>query len=107
MRTNILPKFRFPNIHISNLNIIHTKERTPFIVYADFESLLLPKGDNVTIGKYQKHEAISTGYYFKCYYDYSSSYYRSHTGVDSMTGFADEMFQLSRDIQARLVNVKS
>ncbi|XP_060528400.1 uncharacterized protein LOC132703267 [Cylas formicarius] len=47
------------------------KQTTPFVIYADFESQL--KDVNLVISdktrKYQKHEAYSAAYYFKCSYD--------------------------------------
>ena len=40
------------------------KEKVPFIVYADFESILRPPGNGER--KICSHEALSIGYYFQC-----------------------------------------
>ena len=47
------------------------KERVPFIVYADLECILrkTESEDNALSYVYQRHEALSTGYYVRCAYD--------------------------------------
>ena len=55
-------------------NFIHS-EKTPFAIYADFESLIKnidncdPDPNKSYTKKYQKHEPISFSYYIKCFID--------------------------------------
>ena len=50
----------------------HRGEKVPFIIYADFESLIKsiessnPNPESSYTNKYQKHEPISFSYYIKC-----------------------------------------
>ncbi|XP_074026944.1 uncharacterized protein isoform X2 [Leptinotarsa decemlineata] len=71
------------------------KEKAPFIVYADLESIL-ERTDNPK--KPQHHVPAAVGYYLKCSYDDSLSFYRAHRGIDCMQWFADEMNQLAEDV---------
>lgn len=73
---------------------------SPFIIYADVEALLKKpdhqfcknggKKEPKTVA-YQQHEVYSIGYYFKCSYDDSKSFYKSHRGVDCVDWFVLEM----------------
>jgi len=54
------------------------KQTTPFVIYADFESILERKNDEV---HYQKHTAFSVGYYFKCDYDDTLSFYKTYCNI--------------------------
>lgn len=62
-----------PEQNVTFKNYVN-EQRTPFIIYADFECLLKPvnikNGDNST--RYQKHDAYSAGYYYHCDFDDSS-----------------------------------
>ncbi|KAJ8916392.1 hypothetical protein NQ315_014602 [Exocentrus adspersus] len=86
------------------------KERVPYILYCDFESMLEPfsepNNSNQTrecrTSKYQKHTAISAGYYFKCSYDDSLSYYASNRGPNCITWFTDELERISKFIENKL-----
>ncbi|CAH1111573.1 unnamed protein product [Psylliodes chrysocephalus] len=71
------------------------KEMAPFIVYADLESVLRPTDDSK---KSQQHVPAAVGYYLKCSYDDTLSFYKAHRGEDSMQWFADEMAQLAEDM---------
>ncbi|CAH1115853.1 unnamed protein product [Psylliodes chrysocephalus] len=71
------------------------KEKVPFSVYADLESVLRPTND---LKKPQEHVPAAVGYYLKCSYDDSLSFYRAYRGVDCMQWFADEMAQLAEDM---------
>lgn len=77
------------------------KEMSPFIIYMDIESILKPV--NVKRGEktvcYQEHEAFSIGYYFKCNYDNSISYYKSYRGNECTRWFAHELEQIVEDIE--------
>ena len=63
-----------PNTYL-RFNKFHHSEKTPFVIYADFESLIKPM-DNCNpdpnksyTKKYQKHEPISFSYYILCSID--------------------------------------
>ncbi|XP_074026644.1 uncharacterized protein [Leptinotarsa decemlineata] len=71
------------------------KERAPFVVYADLESILKPTDDPK---KLQHHIPVAVGYYLKCSYDDTLSFYRAYRGKDCMQWFADEMSQLAEDM---------
>lgn len=82
----------------------------PFIVYADVESIL--KKPDIKFCKsestfaYQQHESHSVGYYFKCNYDDSKSYYRSQRGPKCINWFANEMSRLAGEVDDILNDVK-
>ena len=74
----MLPK---PGKNIIELKNFKYKEKVPFIIYADCESLLKPVED-VQVKKtntevFQRHEVVDIGYYLKCSYDDAVSFYRS------------------------------
>lgn len=71
------------------------KEKVPFIVYANLESILRPTNDP---RKPQHHVPAAVGYYIKCIYDNSLSFYKSYSGQDCMAWFADEMSSLAEDL---------
>ncbi|XP_050516328.1 uncharacterized protein LOC126891188 [Diabrotica virgifera virgifera] len=71
------------------------KLKAPFAVYADLESVLEHSAEKTT---YQKHIPAAVGYYFKCSYDNSLSFYKSYRGKDCMKWFADELNQLAEDV---------
>ena len=56
------------NTELAKLNNYERKIKFPFMVYADFESILVPenngkeKSDQSYMNKYQKHVACSCGY---------------------------------------------
>ena len=71
-------------------------QRVPFVIYADFESLLKPisrcepnpKISSMT--KYQKHEPISFSYYIKCFEDTVCDLEpRTYTGEDATEKFIE------------------
>lgn len=55
--------------------------------------------------KYQKHVPYSAGYYFKCTYDDSLSFYKSYRGLDCMEWFNKEMETLGEFIQSKNKNI--
>ena len=73
------PKMPAPETFIKFVNYLHG-ERAPFVVYADFESMLKPldacKPDpnKSYTHKYQKHEPLSCSYYMK---SFDESVYKS------------------------------
>ena len=74
----VLPK---PGRNIIEFKNFKYKEKVPFIIYADCESLLKPVED-IQVKKtntevFQRHEVCDIGYYLKCSYDDALSFYRS------------------------------
>ncbi|XP_043468586.1 uncharacterized protein LOC122502540 [Leptopilina heterotoma] len=56
------------------------KERVPFIIYADCESLLIPSAapqEPKNTEVFQNHKTLSIGYYLKCSFDDSLSVYKA------------------------------
>ncbi|XP_072375301.1 uncharacterized protein [Diabrotica undecimpunctata] len=77
------------------------KERVPFVIYADLESILTKFNDNNNNLKScltEKHEAFSIAYYFKCSYDDSLSYLQTYTGRDCQTWFVRELKEIAMKI---------
>lgn len=85
------------------------KLRVPFVIYADVESLL--KKPEIEFCKsegtraYQQHEAYSIGYYFKCAYDDSKSFYRSYRGLDCINWFVRQLTDIASDVEQILNEV--
>ena len=76
------------------------KEKVPFTIYGDFESILTPTNDE-TSKAYNLHEAFSIGMYVKCNFDDTLSHYvqyrkRSETDQEPAQWFADRLLELSR-----------
>ncbi|XP_050508970.1 uncharacterized protein LOC126886162 [Diabrotica virgifera virgifera] len=71
------------------------KIKAPFTVYADLESALKRTGDPK---KHQEHIPVAVGYFFKCSYDDTLSFYSSYRGKDCMKWFADELNQLAVNV---------
>ena len=80
-------------------------QRVPFVIYADFESLLKPisrcepnpKISSTT--KYQKHEPISFSYYIKCFEDTVCDLEpRTYTGEDAIEKFIEWLEKDVKDI---------
>lgn len=69
------------------------KEEIPYVVYVDFESLLVKVNNDSR--KLNEHKPCAVGYYFICNYDDSLSYYRDHVGLDSATWFVQELKTLA------------
>ena len=81
----------------------HRFEKVPFIVYADFESFIIPLGTcdlnpNISYTKqYQKHEPSSFCYYIKCFdNEVYESKLVSYTGEDAAQKFVE---MLEEDIK--------
>ena len=73
------------------------KINSPFIIYADFESILVPEDNekqNVKESyrnKYQKHIACSYGYKLVCVDDEFSKPFKTCIGKDAVYGFINDM----------------
>ncbi|CAH1107447.1 unnamed protein product [Psylliodes chrysocephalus] len=106
---------KYPYIKFKNFVY---QERVPFIIYADFESLLKPFVDvnkkrkrsgskSLTkTSRYQKHQAYSAGLYFKCNYNNKFSFYKSNRGLDCMSWFSREIENTAKFVSSKLKNVE-
>lgn len=85
-----------PGENILKFKNFQNKEKVPFVIYADLESILKPTHNET---HYQEHIASAVGYYVKCSYDDSLSFYRSHRDVDCMKWFAEEVNQFAENVE--------
>lgn len=91
MPTMMNDKVKFTNVK--------NQLESPFIIYADVEAILKKPTKNfcksdATVA-YQQHEVYSVGYYLKCAFDESKSYYRAKRGPDCIDWFIQELYELS------------
>lgn len=66
----------------------------PFVIYADFESMLQPSprdNDSKYTQNLQKHIPVAFGYYIVCSYDNSINCYRSYRGQDCVEVFLKKL----------------
>lgn len=74
-----------------------------FIIYADLETLLKKPTEKFCQSKkqatvaLQEHEVYSIGYYLKCSFDASKSYYRAKRGKDCIDWFVQELYNAAMD----------
>ncbi|XP_050513837.1 uncharacterized protein LOC126889531 [Diabrotica virgifera virgifera] len=96
-----------PYQHVKFKNHVY-KQTTPFVVYADFEAMLqkIKNGPlkSKTI-KHQEHKAFSAGYYVKCSYDESLSFYRSYAGTGCLEWYAKEMADLAMFVNGKIKHI--
>lgn len=102
-------KISFPKYDYIEFKNFINKEKLPYIVYSDFESLLRPINDEQELTKntkrYQKHVPFSAGYYFSCSYDQNLSYYRSYRGKNCMQWFANQIEEIGEFVSSKLIEV--
>nr|CAH7717033.1 unnamed protein product [Callosobruchus chinensis] len=103
-------KISFPKYDFIEFKDHVYKQRNPFVIYADFASILFPYGDKLQYiktktHKYQHHKAYSAGYYLKCSYDDNLSYFKSHRGADCLDWFADEMSSVAQFVESKIKKV--
>lgn len=82
--------------------------QVPYTVYADFECILKKvdsKGEENT-KIIQIHEAHSVGYYVKCSYDESQSFYKSYRGLDPAQWLSNELVTLSHQVKEKMDDPK-
>ena len=78
------------------------KIKLPFMIYADFESILVPedngkKNPNEScINKYQKHVACRYGYKLVCVDDKFSKPFKSYLGEDAVYNFISSIIEESK-----------
>ena len=76
--------------------------KSPFTIYADFESILVPKDNGKQnskqsyTNKYQKHIACSYGYKLVCVDDKFSKPFKIYLGEDAVYNFIDSMIKESK-----------
>lgn len=101
-------KISFPKQPYVNFNNYKSKQILPFVLYADFESMLVPYNDTKNLSqtkKYQSHIPYSAGYYFKCSYDNNLSFYNSYRGNDCMDWFAKQLEVMAKFIESKNKNI--
>ncbi|CAH1109243.1 unnamed protein product [Psylliodes chrysocephalus] len=100
-------KISFPKFDYVEFRNYVYKQKCPFVIYADFESQLENCDNKVSekTVKYQKHHAFSAGYYLKCSYDDSLSYFNSYRGSDCMQWFANQLSNLASFIESKIKNI--
>ena len=78
------------------------KLKSPFMIYADFESMLVPEDNGKQnpnesyTNKYQKHVAFSYGYKLVCVDDNFNNPFKSYPGKDPVYHFISSMIQESK-----------
>ena len=78
------------------------KIKSPFIIYADCESILVPEDNGKQnpeepyTNKYQKHIACSYGYKLVCVDDKFSKPFKTYLGEDAVYNFIDTMIEESK-----------
>ncbi|VEN53641.1 unnamed protein product [Callosobruchus maculatus] len=103
-------KISFPKYDFMEFKDHVYKQRNPFVIYADFESLLTPcrdkfKNIKTKTQRYQHHKAYSAGYYLKCSYDDSLSYFKSYRGDDCLDWFALEMSNIATFVESKIKTI--
>ena len=75
------------------------KEKSLFIIYADFKSMLVPEDNGKQnpeesyTNKYQKHTACSYGYELVCVDDKFSKPFKTYLGEDAAYDFINNMIE--------------
>ncbi|XP_044733537.1 uncharacterized protein LOC123296137 [Chrysoperla carnea] len=91
----------------------NSKERVEYMVYADFEALLVPQHHEdmeMDHGSYtkniQKHVPYSVGYYVHCTHDPNQSFYKAYRGADCVKWFVHELEQVAYSLEQKIKHVK-
>ncbi|XP_044733719.1 uncharacterized protein LOC123296320 [Chrysoperla carnea] len=91
----------------------NSKERVEYMVYADFEALLVPQHhedmemDHRSYTKnIQKHVPYSVGYYVHCTHDPNQSFYKAYRGADCVKWFVHELEQVAYSLEQKIKHVK-
>ncbi|KAB0790324.1 hypothetical protein PPYR_15335, partial [Photinus pyralis] len=88
---------RLPSYDENFLQFSHfsNKEKVPFAIYADIESILMKCDDlcneNRNTKLFQKHIPFSIAFYLKCAYDDSLSKFLLYRGPDCVTWFINQL----------------
>ena len=78
------------------------KEAVPFAVYADFECLLEPTGDESRV---QKHIPHSAAYYLKYAFDDTLSKFAIKRGPDCIEWFIDQLLEIAKTVNSYLTKI--
>ena len=76
--------------------------KSPFIIYADFESILVPEDNRKQnpeesyTNKYQTHIACSYGHKLVCVDDNFSKPFKTHLGKDPVYNFINDLIEESK-----------
>lgn len=89
-------KISFPEEKTIQFKNFKNKFKVPFVVYADFECLVKPTNDSK---KTHLHVPYSVGYYFKCAYDNTLSYYRSYRGEEPAKWLVRELKNIAENAE--------
>ena len=85
----------------NRFNIFERKIKSPFMIYADFETILVPEDngkqnpDESYTNKYQKYIACSYGYKLVCADDKFSKSFKSHLHENAIYNFINNMIKES------------
>ncbi|VEN46542.1 unnamed protein product [Callosobruchus maculatus] len=97
MKTDIcIPQLPSESEKVLRFKNFKNKCKAPFVIYADMEAILVPTKD---MKEYQKHIPCSVGYYVKCSYDDSLSFYRSYRGEDCMRWLCEELKRFAENVE--------
>ncbi|XP_045466456.1 uncharacterized protein LOC123675190 [Harmonia axyridis] len=96
---------KYDNVEFRNFVF---KQKCPFIVYADFESLLRQCNKKISEKsfKYQEHVPYSVGYYLKCVYNDNFSRYASFRGETCLDWFADEIDKIASFVYSNIKHIE-
>ena len=78
------------------------KIKSPFIIYSNFESILMPEDNRRQIpnesytNKYQNNVAYSYGYQLRCVDDNFSWPFKSYLGANAIYNFVNSMLEESK-----------
>lgn len=97
--------FKTPNndYKIIKFRNFSNQEKAPFVIYADFESIL-KKNSNEK--RFCVHEAFAVGFYFKCRYDDKLSRYESYQGENPAAWFANRLKKIVEEVETIFENKK-
>lgn len=74
---------------------------SPFIIYADIETLLIKPSaafcNSENTKAYQEHEPYSVGFYLKCSFNDKKSFYKSFRGPNCIDLFAEQLLSIAND----------
>lgn len=104
-------KIEMPGTHESIIRFKEYEKKipVPFVFYADVESLLKSPTINFCTGAetkttaYQEHEIYSIGFYLKCSFDESKSFYEFQRGHDCVNWFVKRLRTIVYDIIAPIL----
>lgn len=95
---------KVPECNILKFTKLEHQLKVPFCIYADMESVLLPVQES-TFSKsqntraYQKHSPFSIGFYFKCNFNDSLSYYEDYRGNDCIDWFCHKLYEIYQKVE--------